>query len=740
MSKGPHQVAAMDIRNVDSVSQLLQVRQEAAKQGKDLVYLGDRQVRIVERGQISQVLSQLSGQARREARSLNEFAASLSRTEAGVPPDTELSFAQRSTQLIGKSLRPEVAVNYLGMATRDHGRTVSFNQRIGLDHLGTITSLPDDLSELELLELERGLTTALNRTNAAGERTAARTEGECVLEMLGALRQAGAQASQDASTALSSAERSLGDLWLSGQMNQARAQAALAQVATELAAAAPALADQAQALAREVGKDKQLTQRHDNTFGRMFESSLAKGLVDHPSPPMLAAADAVNRFLLQHMNTDQKHYTSAQNIDILAKALAKDPRPWHAEVPRLHDFLAQPNAQTLAGLMAPPVQDGYHMLLTYWMAAKVSSDVTGPWMEAANDNYNRTVKPSRSSQETVTSAKGATHAAQASLDATRMLDRVDGDLLKAIGATNDGDIKAELRTLRNDLPRLSNAISRAGGVLPQDDGAKRTERTALAQAIGEAADWLHAKLPETAQALRDLLPPLTTAPEGLSEDDIVLEVGTLGGVGSVAGWQAEDVKSAHYGTGLLHQPRPDVPDNWKAEVNVPSRTGVNIAAPKAFERNALESNQNTVNGVSGTTNMLTFLLNHMERAGALSTPDGQNLNKGDALAGNLAFLVIDGGHSIPEAMATAASIAADPREAPVADFMHLPTDQIKAARGALKDEIQANRQAALDSHVTSYAQLGKDLGGGDTGARLAQAVQAAFEATRNRFDALHAER
>lgn len=731
----------MDIRRIDSVAQLLQVRQEAAQKGQDLVYLGDRQVRVVERGQISQALNQLSGQTGREARSLNDFAASLRRTEVGASTASEASPAQRAAQLIGKSLRPDVAVTYLGMSVRDHGQTVGFEQRIGLDHLGTITSLPDDLSELELLDLEQGLTTALNRSNAAGERTAARTESECVLEMLGALRQAGAQASPDAAAVLSSAERSLSDLWLSGQMNQARTQEALTQVATQLSAVAPALADQAQALAEEVGKNKQLTQRHDNTFGRMFESALAKSLVDQPSPSMLAAADAINRYLLQHTLTDQKSYTAEHNIKELASALAKDSRPWHAEVPQLQAYLKEPNAQTLSELMSPAVQDGYRMLLTYWMTAKISTTVLGPWMDPANDNYNRTVKPNRSSQDTVTSAKGATHAAQAGLEAVRILNNLDSALFKETAlATMDVNVKTELRALRNDLLIPSNFIARASGQLPRDDGTYRIDRLELIQGITNTADRLQALKPEAAQALRDLLPPLTTAPEGQSEDDIVLEVGTKGDVGTVAGWQAQDVKLAQYGTGLLHQPRPDVPDNWKAEVNVPSRTGVNIAAPKAFEQGVLENNQNTVNGVSGTTNMLAFMLNHMERIGALKTPDGQALNKGDALAGNLAFLVMDGGHSIPEAMATAASIAADPREAPLADFMHLPTDQIKAARVALKEEIQANRQAVLDRHVTSYAQLGQDLGGGDTGARLTEAVQAAFDTTRNRFDDFHAQR
>ncbi|MFM8737095.1 MAG: hypothetical protein ACKOGB_05310, partial [Betaproteobacteria bacterium] len=44
-------------------------------------------------------------------------------------------------------------------------------------------------------------------------------------------------------------------------------------------------------------QDKTFYQRHDNTFGRLFESGLAKTLVDRPSPQMLQAADRINAFI-----------------------------------------------------------------------------------------------------------------------------------------------------------------------------------------------------------------------------------------------------------------------------------------------------------------------------------------------------------------------------------------------------------------------------------------------------------
>lgn len=96
----------MDIRKIDSVSQLLQVRQEAAQAGKSLVYLGDRQVRVVDRGQISKAVIEATGQNDREVRRLNEFAASLRRSETGVPPGPELTLEQRAERLMGRTRSP----------------------------------------------------------------------------------------------------------------------------------------------------------------------------------------------------------------------------------------------------------------------------------------------------------------------------------------------------------------------------------------------------------------------------------------------------------------------------------------------------------------------------------------------------------------------------------------------------------------------------------------------------------
>jgi hypothetical protein len=105
---------------------------------------------------------------------------------------------------------------------------------------------------------------------------------------------------------------------------------------------------------------------------------------------------------------------------------------------------------------------------------------------------------------------------------------------------------------------------------------------------------------------------------------------------------------------------------------------------------------------------------------------------------------MDGGHSIPEAMATSASILANPKYYEGEEFAHVSTaeraDAPKQARAAAQEQIRRERQHVLDNHVTNYATLGEQLGGPETASRVAQAVAQAFEDTRRSFDEIHRAR
>lgn len=67
----------MDIRTVGSLQQLHNITREARAQGKDVVYLGDHQVRVVERNAASRALIGLVNQDQRGAARLDAFATQL---------------------------------------------------------------------------------------------------------------------------------------------------------------------------------------------------------------------------------------------------------------------------------------------------------------------------------------------------------------------------------------------------------------------------------------------------------------------------------------------------------------------------------------------------------------------------------------------------------------------------------------------------------------------------------------
>lgn len=725
----------MKIQSINSIHQLVQLVQAAEKNGEKVVFLGDNSVRIVKHNALEKIASHLSRQHKRETESLDKFAAHLLAAEYNKKGVPLLDRHSRIGNLIGKTIHTEVAASFLDKSVKGGKNPVLFD---GTGRIQSIHETPR-LSEIELIRLEMSVVQDLGSLNAKGERTAARTASECVLEALGLLKQLqahkqGGPEGETQTRTFKEFQDPLEKLWLSGKMDNASAQATLASVAQELSKFDADLGAQVLALSSEAGKEKTWSQGHDNTFGRLFESAVGKHLVDRPSPKMLEAASVINTFMLNHMMTPQKHYTVEQNIEILAKALKKDSRPWHAEVPQLQNFLNQPSSATLKKLLEPAPSNGYEMMMTYWMAAKLSSEVTGPWMQAANENYNNLIKPSRSSEFTALSANGVERSAYGAVVGGKVLDKISTDLDRPSSAKTLGLSKDEINDLRDSVNQWSNELAKASGSFVQAGQLLPADREAILSSLMKASVTFAKSFPEEAQTLSELHDRV------LASESI--EVGTKSNIHAMDG--ATNVMSNQYGTALVHQPKNEVPEHWKAAVNLPAKTGLNVNAPTAFEKSTLERNQNTVNGVSGTTNMLTFMLLHMKENKVLNFPSGEPIDMGDALAGNLAFLLMDGGHTIPEAMATSEAILVNPKYFSGEEFIHLSTPENKNgannARKAANEEIRLQRQNVLDQHVTNYSELGQKLGSAQTSDAVNQAVAAAFEQTRQSFDRLHQQR
>ena len=729
------------IQNIQTIAQLDRLIQEAERNGEQVVHLEGNSVRVVKYNAVDRAANWASGQSARQAASLDHFAVSLREAEHQANGTPLLDRDARARNLIGKTIDAKVASHFVGNIQR--GGTVADDQAVQFDGTGKIKGFSQGavLSELELFRLESSVVQDLRAANAKGDRDVARTASECVLEALGALqkeksRHPNTTEGQKISTSIAGLETTLQKLWLSGEMTTIRAAASLNYVATNLRTINPEIAEQISQLSKEAYADKALTQQHDNTFGRMFESAVGKHLVEHPSAQMLQTAAVVNKFLLSHMLTPQKHYTVESNINTLAEHLKKDARPWHAEVPAIQGFLNQPNVDTLRALLEQPIDNGYQMMTAYWVAAKVSAEVTGPWMNPANDNYKNLVRPSRSSDSTPLSAAGVEHTARACAVGEKILENVVKELDRPGAKETFGLDQAALRALRDGAQNLNSGLFKASGTYPSNGQLLPADREAILGFLSDGQKLLAEKFPEAATELYKLYAE-TSASETLA-------VGTKNAGKSNIHAGAQEMTSNRYGTGLVHQPKPEVPESWQAGVHIPSKAGLNVDVPTAFEQAVLDRSQNTVNGVSGTTNMLTFMLLHMQKVGAFHSAEGQPLDMNEAFAGNLTFLLMDGGHSIPEAMATSASILANPKYYEGEEFAHVSTaeraDAPKQARAAAQEQIRRERQHVLDNHVTNYATLGEQLGGPETASRVAQAVAQAFEDTRRSFDEIHRAR
>jgi ABC-type dipeptide/oligopeptide/nickel transport system ATPase component len=445
--------------------------------------------------------------------------------------------------------------------------------------------------------------------------------------------------------------------------------------------------------------------------------------------------------MLKHALKPRANSTPESAIEDLAGALKKDARPWHAEVPEIQNFLNEPNPETLRALLERPVTNGYQMMATYWMAAKVSTEIAGPWMAAADENYSELIKPSRSSDATALSATGIAHVATATALGSKILDRLRIELLRPGSETTLGMNDSEVRALYVDLELLDGDLHAASGSSKSYSAASYGQtlpanRDDILAALKKGQKLLFDKFPQTAQQLQDLYEQV------LSSE--TLEIGSKSGESALSSEGAQSPSSNRYGTGLLHQPKPDGTEAWLAQAHIPSRSGVNVNLPTTFEQSTLERNQNTVNGVSGTTNMLTFMLLYMKDNGAFVTSDHEPVDLGDALMGNLTFLVMDGGHSIPEAMATSTSILANTAYiAPIDTTDGLTRAEQNARekiRGLALEKIRQERQQVLNTYVTDYSALHEQLASPSSRDRVRQAVAEAFEKTRMTFDALHAER
>ncbi len=526
--------------------------------------------------------------------------------------------------LVGKTLKQNIANEYLGF--------FKFN------HLGKITGINENSSKLtedDLQKIRANIIPDLTRTNSSAPREHSRTNREIVLEFihlttkeLNALPLGRANKSE----ILKAVIDSFTTLWLSPCIGSDLTKKVLIEVAKNLKRNFPDLGKKASTLAAEAAKPKSFTQMHDNTFGRKFESELVRALVNNPPKSVLHASDKVADYLKSHFINSEGASGLSAKLDLLARAISSDRRPWHSELPELEAFVKNPSKENFIAMMENKQRTGFEVMKVSYIGVRISVLNASPWMERANANYQQAILPARSTRDSVL----ASFDNRVPLIASKFM-------VKAARA--NAFSKAGLRPIqfkKNLLEQLNKNPTNKNAKAVFDEIRKTYEKTSpeLSDIAGEIYEFLKNKDPKSSI---DLI-SVSLSPE----EKYQLEKQKI---------RPTVVKSNNFGTFLPHQPIENLKDGWSREKNFPAGLHVNIHSPTEYEKNTLLNEQNTVNGASGSTNILTFLYKYMQENAPKNGEPALNIH--DAFAGAMMFLTFDGGHSLPESISTFTSIIND---------------------------------------------------------------------------------
>jgi hypothetical protein len=557
------------------------------------------------------------------------------------------------------------------------------------------------------------LAKGLDKTNASGVRDAARTEREILLDLASHLRHTRAGAPPTLHGRLDAAIEAVKTQWLN--LKATPGAASTADFITDLANAwtqdLPDLAQASRLLATEASHTKTVTQTYDNTFGRQFESALVHEMVKHPPATVLKAAAQTGDFLVRHF--------ASLPPDVQGKALAKladnlghDPRPWHAETPDVGRFLAQPSMANLAAMLKPDTPNGFDVVKMSWVGVKASISMPdshpAPWMAQANDNYSNVVTPARSQKDSLTGF---------------------GTKLQSLPAVY---INREIDQLMTQRGLATAPVARKLVEEQHLEVRKAFDKVAfsahtpaeLQQALTNIRDHSEWMDPEVQALLDRHIQHLASMPDQHTPFDTVQS--SLDAqdqkqlAASGARFQAQ--QTTGYGTALAHQPALKGGDHWGAGLSVQGKTTLDMAHVKAFDANALAHEMNSVNGPSGSTNIMTFLYLQMQK-------ENPAFNLQDAFAGTMMFLTFDGGHSLPESVGTYRAITSDTRST-----LELGLPKSK------RNEIMDQRRQVLETSVLAYGELSQLFGHAETAQGVSDAVDRAWARTEQTFEQLHAER
>jgi len=387
----------------------------------------------------------------------------------------------------------------------------------------------------------------------------------------------------------------------------------------------------------------------------------------------------------------------------LAKSLDSDPRPWHAETPEIQQFINDPSKLNFKKLMTNTNRTGYEVIKQTFVGVKLSLVINGPWMLYANYNYQQLIKKARS---TMPSLLG-NFTKRTPLISTEFQNIINTNPKLMKQANIELKPVTELLDLINSKPTSGNALD----IFREIKNLIKDDFPDLNSAAEEIISSLEKEKPDSYLEL--------TTERLTPEENANLFFN---------GINANLEKTDGFGTRLPHHLPNKGGENWGSGANIQASVNVNVNEPTKFEENTLNSEQNTVNGASGSTNIMTFLYRHMLQ-NSYENDEELPLNIQDAFVGTMMFLTFDGGHSLPESFGTFNSILLND---PVLSGTSLTTEYEK--------EYIKRREKTLQNFNLEYRDIPNMFLSNDTAKATQNAIDIAFEKTTKLFSEVHSQR
>ena len=137
-----------------------------------------------------------------------------------------------------------------------------------------------------------------------------------------------------------------------------------------------------------------LKEYHQNQYGRHFESTLIRRLVENPPSEALDAGATQTTFLKNYLAKALKHApeeTQQTFFVNLANNIKNDKRQWFPATPEIGNFLADPISDTCESMFQVP-KNGFDLVKDQYLAVHVSTqlrevNLTPPWLKNADELY-----------------------------------------------------------------------------------------------------------------------------------------------------------------------------------------------------------------------------------------------------------------------------------------------------------------------------------------------------------------